>query len=67
MRKKFDAVDMKRKAQEEIYEEIKDLSPDDRVEYFRKAAEGFWREMSVVRDKKKAGTGKKSKRKTTTP
>jgi len=39
--KGFDCVGFKRKAQAEIYAEIKGLSPEDEIEYFRrKAADG---------------------------
>jgi hypothetical protein len=45
--KGFDCVGFKRKAQREIYEEIKGLSPEEEIEYFRcRAAEsplGKWR------------------------
>ncbi len=37
--KDFDCVEFKRKAQAEIYGEIKRLSPQDEIEYFRKTAE----------------------------
>lgn len=37
--KTFDCVEMKRRAQARIYEEIKDLSPEEEVAYFRRAAE----------------------------
>jgi len=44
--KDFDCVEFKRKAQLRIYESIKDLSPSEEIEYFRKAAErgplGAW-------------------------
>lgn len=39
VKKNFDCVEFKRKAQARIYERIKDLSPEEEVEYFRKAAE----------------------------
>ena len=35
---KFSAVEMKRKIQAEIYEEIKHLTPEQEIEYYRKAA-----------------------------
>ena len=38
-RKDFDCVEFKRQAQARIYERIKDLSPEDEIDYFRKAAE----------------------------
>ncbi len=39
VKKNFDCVEFKRQAQARIYERIKDLSPEEEVEYFRKAAE----------------------------
>lgn len=46
----FDAVEFKRKAQAQIYEEIKDLSPQEEIAYFRRAAEAgslgdWWKTM----------------------
>ncbi len=39
IRKKFDCVTYKRRVQSEIYEEIKGLSPQEEIEYFRKSAQ----------------------------
>lgn len=36
--KSFDCVEMKRKIQEKIYEETKDLSRDELIDYFRRDA-----------------------------
>lgn len=49
MKKKIDAIAMKRKAQEKIYEEIKDLSTEEQIEYFNKAGEKFWAEIGKMR------------------
>ena len=38
-KKSFDCIAFKRQAQAEIYEDIKNLSPDEELEYFRKQAE----------------------------
>jgi len=38
-KKGFDCVEMKRKAQEKIYQETKDLSRDELVAYFRRQVE----------------------------
>jgi hypothetical protein len=35
--KSFDCVEFKREAQAEIYEEIKDLTSEEQLEYFRKS------------------------------
>jgi hypothetical protein len=37
-RKNFDCIGFKRKVQAEIYEEIKGLSPEQEIEYFRRRA-----------------------------
>lgn len=37
--KDFDCVEFKRGTQAEIYEEIKDLAPEDEIDYFREKAE----------------------------
>ncbi|HPA44702.1 MAG TPA: hypothetical protein PLZ55_03905 [bacterium] len=52
MKKTFDCVEMKRKAQERIYEEIRDLTPEKEIEYFHKAAEDFWKEIRSLRGDK---------------
>ncbi|MCX6645042.1 MAG: hypothetical protein NTY09_01585 [bacterium] len=65
MKKKFDAVAMKRKAQEEIYEEIKNLTADEKVEYFNKAGERFRQEMESMRAKKENSKDTKAKKKET--
>lgn len=37
-KKKFDCLAIKERIQREIYDEIKDLTPEEEVEYFRKKA-----------------------------
>lgn len=37
--KTFDCVEMKRRIQEKIYEETKDMTPQERVAYFRRRVE----------------------------
>jgi hypothetical protein len=37
-KKAFDCIEFKRKVQAEIYEEIKELSPEQEIEYFRRRA-----------------------------
>jgi hypothetical protein len=59
MKKTFDCVEMKRKAQEKIYEETKDLSLDEEIEYFQKAGERFRLEIEALREKKKKAQQKK--------
>ena len=38
-KKDFDCVEFKRQAQARIYERIKNLSPEEEIDYFRKAVE----------------------------
>jgi uncharacterized protein YpuA (DUF1002 family) len=59
MKKKFDAVAFKHKVQLEIYEETKDLSSEELVEYFNKAGERFRREIEAMREKKEKAQQKK--------
>jgi hypothetical protein len=59
MKKKFDAVAFKHKVQLEIYEETKDLSPEELVEYFNKAGERFRLEIEALREKKEKAQQKK--------
>ena len=49
MKKNFDCVQMKRKVQEEIYEETRNLCPPKEIRYFHQAAEDFWREILSLR------------------
>jgi uncharacterized coiled-coil protein SlyX len=52
--KRFDSVECKRKVQEEMYEEIKDLSTAEQIEYVRRRAEqgplgDWWRRVQEQR------------------
>jgi len=49
MKKAFDCVEMKRQAQERIYEETRGLSPEQELEYFHEAGRRFWQEMKRMR------------------
>ena len=53
--KNFSAVEMKRKIQAEIYEEIKHLTPEQELEYYhKKGQEGpFGKFLKTTRDKQK--------------
>jgi hypothetical protein len=59
MKKTFDCVEMKRKIQEKIYEETKNLSREEELEYFHKAGERFQREIEAMREKKNKSEQKK--------
>ena len=50
--KGFDCVEMKRHAQERIYEEVRNLSREEELEYFHRAAEGFWQDIKALRKKR---------------
>ncbi len=54
-KKTFDCIEMKRRAQERIYAETKDLSPQEEIEYYRKRAEPFWR---AFRERKESSPSK---------
>jgi hypothetical protein len=53
MRKKFDCVEMKRKAQERIARQTRGMSGDEELQYFHKGAAEFWKEIQVLRDRKR--------------
>ena len=38
-KKRFDCIEFKERAQAQIYEEIKDLTPEQQIEYFNRRAE----------------------------
>lgn len=38
-KKTFDCVEMKNKIQEQVYEDIKNLTPEEEMDYFKKSAE----------------------------
>jgi len=57
MKKAFDCVEMKRKAQQRIHDETRELSREEQLAYFHEAGEQFWRDIQVLRRK---GRGRKS-------
>lgn len=62
MSKAFDCVEMKRKAQRQIYQEIRHLSRKEELAYFHEAAEQFFQELRSLRKKRRekvSVTGKK--------
>jgi len=63
MKKKFDTIAFKDKVQKEIYEETKDLSPEELVKYFNKAGEQFQLDMEKLRSGKKTSRQSISKKK----
>jgi hypothetical protein len=59
-KKKFDAVEMKRKIQGEIYQETKGMTPEEEREYYRKSVEKgpfgkLWKELRGKQKKQAAG------------
>lgn len=60
--KGFDCIEFKRRAQAEIYEEIKGLPPEEEIEYFRRrAATGpFSKLWKALERRSRAVTGSKA-------
>jgi hypothetical protein len=58
--KDFDCVGFKRKVQAEIYEEIRGLSPEEEIEYFRRqvAAGPFGKLWKALEDRSLAAEGR---------
>ena len=58
-KKGFDCIAFKRKVQAEIYEEIKGLSPEEEIEYFRRevAAGPFGTLWKDLEDRSRAAKG----------
>lgn len=55
--KAFDCMEYKRRVQAEIYDEIRDLTDEQRVEYFRRRAEesalgNWWRSVKQAKAKR---------------
>lgn len=48
-KKEFDCVEMKREAQTRIYEETKDMTPDQEIAYWREKSEAFRRELETAK------------------
>jgi hypothetical protein len=49
--KEFDCIASKREAQDQIYQETKEMSPDQQIQYFRNAVEnsrlgGWWKKAT---------------------
>ncbi|HPJ39797.1 MAG TPA: hypothetical protein PK253_16215 [Spirochaetota bacterium] len=55
--KKFDCVEMKRKSQEYIYNQIKDMNHAEELEYWRKGTEKLIQRQNTL--KEEALSGKK--------
>ena len=56
MKKAFECVEMKRETQEEIYEESRDLPPEEELECLHKAAAEFWKEIQSLRNDRQASS-----------
>ncbi len=54
--KRFDCIEFKRQAQAEIYQEIKGLTPEEEIEYFRRqvAAGPFGKLWKSLEDRSRA-------------
>jgi hypothetical protein len=53
MTKTFDCVEMKRKAQEEIWEEIKDMTREQQLKYWQEQGDLLRKEIEQAKAKKK--------------
>lgn len=58
--KSFDCIAYKRKVQSEIYEDIRDLSGPEQIEYFRRRAEegplgDWWRSIKRAKAEQRSG------------
>ena len=56
--KKFDCVEFKRKAQERIYEKIRDMSWEEEIDYFSRSAEtgplsDWWKRAKAAHEKRR--------------
>ncbi len=47
--KKFDCVEMKRRVQEQIREETRNLTREQELDYFHHAAQRFWQDIGNLR------------------
>jgi hypothetical protein len=54
MHKPIDCIQMKRRTQARIYDDIRGLSHKDEIAYFRRAAAAFWRDIQAIRKKSSA-------------
>jgi hypothetical protein len=61
--KQFDCVEMKRRGAEYVYSIIKDMTPEQEIEYWRKRTEELREEQSKNRSKTTAPLQKKPSRK----
>jgi len=52
--KTFDCVEMKRRGAERIYEELKDLTPEEQLSYWRRKDEEFRQYVAAVRAQRRA-------------
>jgi hypothetical protein len=53
-KKKFDCVEMQHQAQAEIYEETKDMTPEQRLAYWQEANRAFEERMRKLRAQRKS-------------
>lgn len=56
MKKTFDCVEMKRKAQERIFEEIKDLTPEEELRYWQEREKAFFKGLNAAKARKRRRT-----------
>ena len=63
MKKSFDCIQMKRDAQEQIYQETRHLDREAEIAYFHEAGLRFWQEIETLRSRAATAMPRK-KRKT---
>ena len=51
MKKKFDCVEMKNGIQAKMYEQMKNMTPDEQLEFIHQRAEDFWKKFGKDRPK----------------
>ena len=62
MKKTFDCVEMKRKIQEQVYQETRRMTPKKEIEYFHRSAREFWEQVDSLRqNREKLAVGKRGK------
>ena len=49
MKKTFDCVKMKNDIQAAMYAEMKNMTPEEQLEYIKRRAKDFWKKMGIDR------------------
>ncbi|MCY2928444.1 MAG: hypothetical protein NTV86_02935 [Planctomycetota bacterium] len=54
-KKAFDCVEMARACREKVYEQTKDMTPQQEIEFYRQAGDEFRRRIADARRKRRRG------------